>query len=77
MLSGVYFIPLQVECKLIHVASGTDIARHLPELCKHFQKIGSPIMIGKIIIMVLDVWAHVLTLPLKWEAHIFMLCYVV
>ena len=45
-------MPLQVECKLIHVASGADVARHLPELYKHFQVIGSPIMIGKNITMV-------------------------
>ena len=36
-----------MECKLIHVANGADVAKHLPELHKHFQAIGSPIMIGK------------------------------
>ena len=50
----VVLLPLQVECKLIHVPSGVNMARHLPQLYKHFQTIGSPVMIGKTIRMCRD-----------------------
>jgi len=39
-------LPPQISSKLIHVASGTDVAEHLPQFHKHFLSNGSPVMIG-------------------------------
>ncbi|GFN91023.1 ufm1-specific protease 2 [Plakobranchus ocellatus] len=35
-----------VPCKIIHVSKGTHLEQHLPELCAHFDKCGSPVMMG-------------------------------
>ncbi|XP_062619092.1 uncharacterized protein LOC134280666 [Saccostrea cucullata] len=38
----------EVPCRLIHVTSGEKLIEYLPDLQKHFQEIGSVIMMGKV-----------------------------
>ena len=37
---------VQVDCKLLHIANGTDLRQHLDTLEKHFRDFGSPVMMG-------------------------------
>lgn len=39
-------IDLQVDCKLIHIANGSDLRQHVETLKKHFHEFGSPVMMG-------------------------------
>jgi hypothetical protein len=35
-----------VQSKLIHVTKGSDLQHHVPSLIEHFNKYGSPLMMG-------------------------------
>lgn len=35
-----------VPCKVIHIPSGQQLCKHIPELVEHFCKLGSPVMMG-------------------------------
>ena len=35
-----------IPCKILHVPKGNLLADHLPTLIQHFEKFGSPIMMG-------------------------------
>jgi hypothetical protein len=35
-----------VSSKIIHVAKGSDLHDHVPSLVEHFNKYGSPVMMG-------------------------------
>ncbi|KAA0195533.1 hypothetical protein HAZT_HAZT006119 [Hyalella azteca] len=35
-----------VECRIVHVASGAQLDKHVPELVEHFKVRGSPVMMG-------------------------------
>ncbi|XP_043285214.1 ufm1-specific protease 1 [Venturia canescens] len=36
----------EVQSKIIHVSSGKDLSSHVPSLKLHFEKFGSPVMMG-------------------------------
>ncbi|XP_049815423.1 ufm1-specific protease 1 isoform X1 [Schistocerca nitens] len=35
-----------VSCKVIHIPSGQQLCKHIPELVEHFSQLGSPVMMG-------------------------------
>lgn len=39
---------LQIPCKIIHIQSGHEVGSKFQELMSHFEKFGSPVMIGKV-----------------------------
>lgn len=44
---------LNVTCKILYVSSGEEMGSKGPELLYHFQKHGTPVMIGEIIVCVI------------------------
>ena len=51
-----------VECRVLHVASGRDVAAHAEELGRHFEAEGTPVMVGG------DAMAYTL-LGVAWHPH--------
>ncbi|KAF2350677.1 Peptidase C78 ubiquitin fold modifier-specific peptidase 1/ 2, partial [Trinorchestia longiramus] len=35
-----------VSCRIIHVLSGDQLSKHIPQLVEHFDTLGSPVMMG-------------------------------